>query len=204
MRACAFFSPSLPPVLNRRKGDEDAVVAPEVPTRRTVGQTVLDHQPHCQIDHTVGVVTARWCQIGHVGIEVPATLGAVMLRIGDHEITRTPQIEIPQVVQRPMGLLVSIGHVTTSRTRVPYVVATIGNNLWLGQVGNRGNPFAGIGSIRPRTEHSCVLRARMLGPQLYDRDLSRAIPKPGKDAIDSKNAVIMGSARSLSSVRRGE
>ena len=160
------------------------MVAPEVPTRWTVGQTVLDHQPHCQIDHTMGVVTARWGQIRHVGIEVLATLGAVMLRIGDHEITRTPQIEIAQIVQRPMGLLVSVGHVTTSRTRVPYGVATIGNNLWLGQVGNRGHPFAGIGSIRPWTEHSCVLRARMLGPQLYDRDLSRAIPKPGNDAID--------------------
>ena len=67
----------------------------------------------------MGVVTARWCQIGQVRIEVLATLGTVMLRIGDHEITRTPQIEIAQVVQRPMGLLVSIGHVTTTRTRVP-------------------------------------------------------------------------------------
>src|SRR2546425_3969046 len=87
-----------------------------------------------------------------------------------------------------MGLLISIGHVTTTRTRVPYVVATIGNHLWLGQVGNRGNPFAGIGSIRPRTEHSFILRARMLGPPLYDRGPSRAIPKPGKDAIVSKRA----------------
>src|SRR5262249_1281531 len=116
--------------------------------------------------HAMRVVTAWWCQIGHVGIEVPATLGAVMLRIGDHEITRTPQIEVAQVVQRPMGLLVSIGHVTTSRTRVPYVVATRGNNLWLGQVGSGSNAFAGIGSIRPRTEHGCVLLVRMLGPEL--------------------------------------
>src|SRR5947207_10112858 len=42
---------------------------------------------------TMGVVTARWCQIRQVGIEVPTTLGAVMLRIGDHEITWTPQSE---------------------------------------------------------------------------------------------------------------
>src|SRR5262245_59611294 len=70
-----------------------------------------------------------------------------------------------------MGLLVSIGHVTTSRTRVPYVVATIGNNLGLGQVGNRGHPFAGIGSIRPRTEHGCVLLDRLLGPALYETPL---------------------------------
>ena len=31
MRACAFFSPSLDPVLDRRKRHKDAMVAPEVP-----------------------------------------------------------------------------------------------------------------------------------------------------------------------------
>src|SRR5437016_2704163 len=154
MRAWAFFPPRLDPVLDRGKGDKDAVVAPQVPTRRAVGQTVLDHNPHRQIDHTMGVVTAWWCQIGQVRIEVLATLGAVMLRKGDHEITRTPQVEIAQVVQRPMGLLVPIGHMTATRTHVPLVIAAVGNNLWLGQVGNRGHPFAEIGSIRTWTKHS--------------------------------------------------
>jgi len=45
MRACAFFSPSLAPVLDRGKRDKDAVVTPEVPTRRPVGQAVLDYKP---------------------------------------------------------------------------------------------------------------------------------------------------------------
>src|SRR5678816_4185346 len=63
MRACAFFPPRLDPVLDGRKGHKDAVVAPQVPTRRAVGQAVLDHEPHRQIDHTVGVLTARWRQI---------------------------------------------------------------------------------------------------------------------------------------------
>src|SRR2546423_4396936 len=85
-----------------------------------------------------------------------------------------------------MGLLVSIGHVTTTRTRVPYVVATIGNHLWLGQVGNRGHPFAGIGSIRTRTKHGFALLVLMLEPQGYDKGSSGAILKPGKDAIVSK------------------
>src|SRR5207249_10891048 len=53
------------------------------------------------------------------------------------------------------------------------------------QVCNCGNPFGGIGSIRPRTEHGCVLRDHMLGPELYDRCPSGAIPKPGKEAIVS-------------------
>src|ERR671933_1210611 len=98
-RVCAVFPPSLAPVLDGGKGDKDAVVAPEVPAGGTVGHAVLDHQPHRQIDHAVRVVTGRWRQIREVGAKVLATLGAVMLRIGDHEITRTPQVEIAQVVQ---------------------------------------------------------------------------------------------------------
>jgi hypothetical protein len=98
MRAWAFFSPSLHPILDGRKGHKDAVVSPEVPTRRPVGQAVLDHQSYCQIHHAVRVRTARWPQIGEVRVKVLATLGAGMLRIRDHEIPRTPQVEIPQVV----------------------------------------------------------------------------------------------------------
>src|SRR5262249_8418259 len=116
MRACAFFPPSLDPVLNGRKGDKDAMVAPQVPTRWAVGQAVLDHEPHRQIDHAVGVLTARGRQIRQVSLEVLLTFRTIMLRIPDDEITRTPQVEIPQVVQCPLELLVPIGLVTTTRT----------------------------------------------------------------------------------------
>src|SRR2546428_7360547 len=187
MRAWAFFSPSLDPVLDRGKRDKDTVVAPEVPTRGPVGQTVLDHQPHRQVHHAMGVLTAGWCEIGEVRVKVLATLRTVVLRIGDHEITRAPHVEIPQVVQRPLALLVPIGLVPTTRTGLSLVGATGRDDLWRWQVGNRGHPFGGIGSIRPRTEHGCVLPARMLGPALYDKCPTGARPKPGKDAIVSKN-----------------
>src|SRR6266853_6746851 len=108
-----------------------------------------------------------------------------MLRIGDHEITRTPQVEIAQVMQRPLVLLAPIGLVTTPRTRLARVGTISRDDLWRWQVCNRGNPFGGIGSICPRTDHGCVLRARMLKPALYDKGPSGAIPKPGKDAIVS-------------------
>jgi hypothetical protein len=109
IRACAFFSPSLNPVLERGKGDKDAVVAPQVPTRGPVGQAVFDHQPYRQINHAVGVLTAGWRQIREVGLKVLATLRTVVLRIGDDEIAWTPEVEIAQVVQRPLKLLVPIG-----------------------------------------------------------------------------------------------
>src|SRR6266487_1055063 len=181
MRACAFFSPRLDPILDRRKRHKDAVVSPEVPTRRPVRHAVLDHQSYRQINHAVRVLTAGWRQVRQVRMKVLATLGAVMLRIRDHEITRTPQVEIPQVVQCPLELFVPIGLVTTMWTRLSRVDTTGRDDLWRWHVGNRGDPFGGIGSIRTRTEHSFVLHAHMLGLELYDKGPSGAIAKPGKD-----------------------
>src|SRR5499427_9086061 len=169
MRACAFFSPRLYPVLNRRKGDEDAVIAPEVPTRGPVGQAVFDHEPYRQLNHAVGILTARWRQIGEVRLKVRAALRTVVLRIGDHEIPRTPQVEIPQVVQCPLVLLVAIGLVPTTRTRLPEVVATVGDDLGLGQVCGCGDPSAWVGSILTWTEHRVALLAQRFGPELYDK-----------------------------------
>src|SRR5262245_35833360 len=98
MRACAFFSPRLNPILDRRKRDKDTVVAPEVPAGATVGQAILDHEPHGEVHHAVGVLTAGWCQSREVGAKVLATLRTVMLGIGHQQIARTPYVEIPQVM----------------------------------------------------------------------------------------------------------
>src|ERR687888_206302 len=169
MRACAFFSPSLDPVLNRGKRDKDAVVAPEVPTRGPVGQAVFDHQPYRQINHAVGVLTAGWRQVREVGAKVLATLRTVMLGIGHQQITRTPHIEIPQLMERPMRLLVPIGRVTTTRARLLEVVATVGDDLGLGQVCGCGDPSAWVGSILTWSEHRVALLAQRFGPELYDK-----------------------------------
>src|SRR4029453_54267 len=169
MRACAFFPPGLDPVLDRGKRDKDAGGAPEVPTRAPVGQAVFDHQPDRQINHAVGVLSAGWCQIREVRVKVLATLRTVVLRIGDYEIPRTPHVEIPQVVQPPLVLFVAIGLVPTTRTRLPEVVATVGDDLGLGQVCGWGDPSAGVGAILTWTEHRVALLAQRFGPELYDK-----------------------------------
>jgi len=107
MRACAFFSPRLNPVLDRGKGHKDTVVSPQMPTRRAVGQAVFNHDAHRQIDHAVGIMTAWWCQIREVGVKVLATFRTVMLRIRDDKIPRTPHVEIPEVVQPPLELFIA-------------------------------------------------------------------------------------------------
>jgi hypothetical protein len=168
MRACAFFSPSLHPILDRGKGDKHPVVTPQVPAGGTVGQAIFDDKAHRQIDHAMGVMAPWWRQIREVRIEVLLAFRTVMLRIRDHEITRTPHIEIPQVGQHPLGLLVPIGRVTTAWTWLPLVIATKGNDLWGWQICNRGHPFGGIGSIGTRTKHRFAFLVRMLEPKLYD------------------------------------
>src|SRR5215813_191911 len=174
IRAWAFFSPSLDPVLDRGKRDKDAVVAPEVPTRGSVGQAVFDHQPYRQIHHAVGVLTARGCQIGEVGAKVLATLRTVMLGIGHQQITRTPHVEIPQIVERPLRLLVPIGRVTTTWARLPEVVATVGDDLGLWQVCGGGDPGAWVGAVLTWTVHRVALLAQRCGPALYAKRLRGA------------------------------
>src|SRR5437764_787538 len=79
-RVCraAFFPPGLDPVLDGGVGDEHAMIAPQGPSGTAVGQAVLDDQADGGVDDPAGVVTSGVGQVGHVGVEVPAALGAVM------------------------------------------------------------------------------------------------------------------------------
>src|SRR6516225_5422489 len=76
-----------------------------------------------------------------------------------------------QIVQRPMRLLVPIGRVPTARTRLPAGVATVGDDLGLGQVCGGGDPGAGVGAVLPWTEHRVALLAPRFGPALYAKRL---------------------------------
>jgi hypothetical protein len=187
--------------LDRGKGNEDPVVAPQVPTRRAVGQAVFHYDSHRQIDYPVGIMTARWRQIREVGVKVLATLRTIMLGIRDDQITRTPQVEIAQVVQRPMRLLVSISRVSTARTRMPDVVATVGDDLGRRQVGGRRDPFARVGSVLTWTEHRVALLAQRVRPELYDKRLWGATRYPRYSLLIG--VICLLTTGSLISVRSG-
>ena len=171
MRDCAFFSPRLDPGLDRGKGHAHAGVAPEVPTRRAGGHTVFDHDADRQIDHPVGILTARWGQSREGGAQVLATLRTGMLGIGHKQIPRTPYGEIPQILACPMRLLVPIGCVTTTRAQWPDGMATVGDDLGLWQVCGGCDPGAWVGAVHTWTEHRVALLAQRLGPELYDKGL---------------------------------
>src|SRR3954447_21904834 len=82
----AFFPPGLDPVLDRGVRDEHAVVAPEAPTSGAVRQSVLDDAADGGIDDAAGVVTAGFGQVGHVGVEILAAAGAIVLGVEHDDI----------------------------------------------------------------------------------------------------------------------
>jgi hypothetical protein len=139
------------------------MVSPQVPTGRAIGQAVLDHEPHRQIDYAVGIVTARWCQIGEVSVEVLATFRTVVLRIGDEQVAGTPGVEVAEIMQRALLALIAIGLVPTTRTGVLYGVATAVKNLWLGEILRACNAFRGIGPIDAGSWHTWVLHGNKGG-----------------------------------------
>src|SRR4029453_9202086 len=77
-------------------------------------------------------------------------------------------------MQRPMRLLVPIGRVPTARTRLPSGVTTVGDDLRLGQVSGRRNPFARVGAVLTWTEHRVSLLTQRVRPAPYDKRLLRA------------------------------
>jgi hypothetical protein len=91
------------------------MVAPQVPTRWAIEQAVLDHESHRQINHAVGVVTARWRQLREVDVEVLMTFRTVVLRIGDPQVTGAPGVEVAQIMQRALLVRITLGLVPTTR-----------------------------------------------------------------------------------------
>src|SRR5262249_61236116 len=68
-RRAAFFPPGLDPVLDRGVGDERAVIAPQGPCGRAIGQAVLDDQPDGGVDDPAGGKDAGGGQHGSVRVE---------------------------------------------------------------------------------------------------------------------------------------
>ena len=84
--ATFFFPGGLDPVLDGGPGDEDAVVAPEVPGSGLVGQTVLGHDADGAILDAARVLALGPGQVGGVGGEVVVAVWAVMPGEGDDEV----------------------------------------------------------------------------------------------------------------------
>jgi hypothetical protein len=127
--------------------DEHAVVAPQRPFGGAVGQAVLHHEADGGVDDPAGVVAAGVGQIGHVGVEVPAALRAVVLGAEHDEVARSAGEGIAEVVERAAGGPVTVGAMATPRAGPAAVIAAPDADVRLGQVVDAGDALAGIGAV---------------------------------------------------------
>src|ERR1700704_4278369 len=98
-----FFPGRLDPVLDGGPRDEDPVVAPQVPLRRLIGQPVLGNESDGQILDLARVQTLGPGQVGGVGGEEEAAVGAVMPGEGDDQIDGAACPWVAEVVQGACG-----------------------------------------------------------------------------------------------------
>ena len=73
--------------------------SPEGPTGGTIRQAVLDNQAYGGVDDAACVVAAGIGKVGHVGIEVLAAAGAIMLRVDQDDVAGPPCQGVAQVVE---------------------------------------------------------------------------------------------------------
>src|SRR5213083_2169810 len=107
MAPCALFAPSLSPVLDRGKGHEDAVGAPEMPAGGPGGQAVFDHQAHRPLDDARRVRASRWGESAPGGAAVLPARRAVVVRLRHQQVARTPRGQIPTIVQGALPVCVA-------------------------------------------------------------------------------------------------
>src|SRR6266571_80042 len=99
MLSTFFFPGRLDPVLDGSKGDEDAVIAPQVPGGGLVGQAVLSDHADGQLLDAASVMALGPGQIGQIDGEVTVAAAAVMLGVSDEKINRATGACVADVVQ---------------------------------------------------------------------------------------------------------
>jgi hypothetical protein len=141
MRSAAFFPPGLHPVLDGGEGDEDPVVAPEVPTGGLIGEAVLHHQPDSQGHDPMGVVGPGRGQVGHVGGKEAAAPGAVVLGVGEVDLAGSLPHRVAEIMQGADEDPIPRARLAAFRTRPMLVISTAGDAL-------RGREHLGIGDAQ--------------------------------------------------------
>src|SRR5512135_3187999 len=86
-------------------------------------------------------------QVGHVGVEVPAALGAVVLGVEHDGIAGPPGEGVAEVVEGAAGGAGAVGAVTAPRAGPAAVVAAAEADVGPGQVVDAGDALGSIGAV---------------------------------------------------------
>jgi len=142
-----FFPSGLDPVLDGGPRDEDAVVAPQVPTGGLVGQAIFGDETDGPLLDTAGVAAVRQSQVGNITAEAAATVEAAMARESDNQINGTVGPGIPKVMEGTRTHGKAAGAVATARAGSCRPVATAPFDARLGQVFDTGDALSDIRDI---------------------------------------------------------
>jgi hypothetical protein len=162
MRSAAFFPPGLHPVLDGGEGDEDAVVAPEVPTGGLIGETVLDDQSDGQGHDPMGVSGPGRGQVGRIGGKEAAAPGAVVLRVGEPDVAGPPGHRVAQVMQGAGEDPVARAGLTTERAGPMLVVVTARDEFRAWEHLGIRDAQGGVRRVDSRTTHDNALPSQRL------------------------------------------
>jgi hypothetical protein len=108
------------------------VLAPEGPPRGAIGQSVLDDQSDSGIDDAPCIVAAWVGQVGHVGVEVLAATGAIVLRVDQDQVAGSSGKGISQVVEGATSQSIAVGALSTAGTGSPPIISALDADLGLG------------------------------------------------------------------------
>src|SRR5918993_4739342 len=86
-------------------------------------------------------------QGGRVGVEVPATAGAIVLGVDQDDVAGPPGEGIAQVVEGPSGQTITVGAMPAAGAGTPPVISALAADLGLGQVLDTGDTLGGVGSV---------------------------------------------------------
>jgi hypothetical protein len=127
-----FFPGGLDPVLDGGVGDEDAVVAPEVPAGSLVGQAIFGDKTDGALLDTTGVLAVGQSQVGKITGEATAAAEAAMAGESDHQINGSVGPCIAEVMEGTGAHGIATGAMATARTRSGRPAAAAPLDAWLG------------------------------------------------------------------------
>jgi hypothetical protein len=162
--------------------------SPEGPTGEAIRQAILNDQADGGVDDASGVVAAGVGEIGHVGIEVLAAAGAIMLGIDQDDITGSPGEGVAQVVKGASCQAVAVGAMAAAWAASPAVIAALAGDLGLGQIVDASSALGGVGAVFAGCRHVWLLEERFY--QELRSSMTVCSPNsPGNRAIDSESVL---------------
>src|SRR6266480_2033048 len=153
MLSTFFFPSRLNPVLDGGVGHEDAVVTPQVPTGRSVGQAIFGDETDGPLLDATGIQAVGQSQVGNITGEAAATAEAAMAGEGNNQIDGLVGPGIPEVMEGARAHGIATRTVVTPRAGTGRPVAATPPDARLGQVFDTSDALRDIRDILPWTSH---------------------------------------------------